>query len=164
MTDQPEKPKRKWPEGVGHGPAKGAGHGGPAKGVGCGESWWPKEMRGRKVVQPMTSEYAAAVRAMARDPKAKEAREALRNLALTTWVQVAQSSEYDSARVQAADKIAKRVGLPEEPVVTVNINRNGVEDLTDEQLDAEIARLQRAVGRSPSGEGEEDLGEPAGGV
>ena len=79
----------------GNGAGSGAGWGGPAKGAGAA----PID----------ASEYGDAIRALARDPKHMESKAVLRELVFATWVQVATSSEQDSARVSAADKIMERL-------------------------------------------------------
>lgn len=130
-------------------PANGPGWGGDAKGA--------SESR-------FTPETAAMIRALADDPQNKAAKTHFRHVSLTTWVDVALNSDNDGHRNVAAEKIAERAGFPREPVVNVNLNKSDLDDLTDEQLDAEIARLQRAVGGGAAGEGKAPAGEQAGGV
>jgi hypothetical protein len=87
----------------GNGAGKGAGWGGPAN--------------GSSASRIDAGEYGEHVRALARDPKHAEAKAALRELYLTTLVQVAVTAPEAGARVAAADKLADRVdGKAKQPV------------------------------------------------
>lgn len=102
------------------GPPKGAsfmGWGGPARGAGGPE------------FAPGKTDYQQAISALAADPKHMEAKAALRELALKTWVDVAQDGQNESARVSAADKLAARVGLAEETKIR-HSNSEGDGDMT----------------------------------
>lgn len=96
MSERDPKTGR-FPKGRGlgqHGDRKGEGWGGPRKGDGL-------------IID--SSELAQAVSALATDPANQAAKAAMRHLSLSTWVDVAQSSDNDGARVTAAEKIMERI-------------------------------------------------------
>lgn len=85
----------------------GSGHGGPKAGAG-----WGGAAKGAAELRPLggsSDDYAESIRALARDPKHAASKALLRELYLTTLVQVAVSGEAEAARVAAADKLADRV-------------------------------------------------------
>ena len=96
----------------GNGPGKG-NWGGPAKGASTSR------------LGPAGDDYSDAIRALSHDPRHAEAKAPLRELALRTWIEVAQSSENDSARVTAAEKIMDRLDGRATAPVTVSPGEGG---------------------------------------
>lgn len=90
------------------------------KGNGAGKGQWggPAKGMGAERLMPKGDDYSDTIRALSRDPKHAEAKVAMRELVWQTWVSVAQGGDTDASRVAAATQMAKRVGMPEEPVET----------------------------------------------
>lgn len=91
---------------VGNGAGKGNWASGPAKGEG-------------KRLKPAGDPASDAARALALDPKHMAAKAVLREVALTTLLNVMQDGENEGARVTAALGMARKVGLVDEPATTL---------------------------------------------
>lgn len=145
-----------WPHNKGSGiparglPASGPGWGGPAKG-----DPGPRIDAGA---------YGDSVRAMIKNPEIRARNEARAEELREFYYQTAKNeAEPTLVRMAAADKYLDRVeGKPIARSVTTTVD--DVSELSDIELAAEIARLEREIAQSEAGASEAPEGEPAGGV
>jgi hypothetical protein len=97
-----------------NGPARGVGIGGDAKGAG-----WGGDAQGEgRPLAGIDDATSNAIRALARDPKAQDAKAVFRERVLTTIADIMVNGDSDSARVTAALGLAKKIGLQDEPAET----------------------------------------------
>jgi hypothetical protein len=130
-------------------PATGLGWGGPAKGD-------PGPL--------FDSQYAKAMSEMAKNPEVRARNEARAEELREFYYQTAKNeNEPTLIRMAAADKYLDRVeGKPIARSVTTTVD--DVSELSDIELAAEIARLEREIAQCTAGTSEAPAGEPAGGV
>lgn len=112
-------------------------HNGKARGEGSGPGWGgPAKGHAPAPLAPAGDAYSDAVRALAHDPRHAASKAPLRELALRTWIEVAQRSDNDSARVVAAEKIMDRLDGKATQHVSARVAAVNPEDLTDDELAA----------------------------
>lgn len=124
----------------------GAGWGGAAKGAGAP----PGSGQGGRPAGVKNGEGKQA--------RARAALEEAAPLAVQTIIEIAGNVE-DPRALQAAQAVLNRVGLHEKAETTVNVN--DVSKLSDQELEDELARLERAAALAAQGtSAPADTGQP----
>lgn len=139
----------------------GAGRGGPAKGAGGGDPWGGPA-RGASASRILPGD-PDGIQRMSKDPDIKARNEA-RNVELKEHLyHLAKNAEREETQLSAAVAWLDRdEGKPIARSVTTTVD--DVSQLSDLELTAEIARLERELGEAAPRAGEAEAGKPPGGV